>query len=443
MTQCKKLDFQPDLLALHQFKPDQYPYLLASNTEGQINTSFSILMAYPEQTVKQFLGKPDILKQIKTKLSESLNCSIDEEYADLPFVGGWFVYLSYEYAQFVETSVDFTNDNSGLPIAFLSRIPAAVIIDHDNKQSYVLSVESRPDLLDSICNDLDSLPVELHTPEVPRSVVVEEDADIYREFLKKTRQYIIDGDVFQANLSRLWSVTFASKCDPIALYRQLKKHNPAPFAALVKIDDSYLLSSSPERLISVKNGIAETRPIAGTHPRGQSEGEDFELAQKLLKHPKERAEHIMLIDLERNDLGRICIPGSITVSDKMTLETYQHVHHIVSSVSGKLKPQQSFKDVIHAVFPGGTITGCPKVRCMQIINELEQAARGAYTGSVGYISDHGVMDMNILIRTMTYQDNTVTFRAGAGIVIDSVTEKELNETRHKARGLLDAIQSDQ
>ena len=442
MIHCKKLNFQPDLLALHQFKPDQYPYLLASNTEGQLNTRFSILMAYPEQTVKQFPGEPDILNKVKTNLSEHVSFPIDGEYADLPFLGGWFVYLSYEYAQFVETSVNFNNDKSGLPIAFLSRIPSAVIIDHEKKQGYVISIQSRPDLLDFISKDLNSLS-ELRVPVLPKSTVVEEEADIYREYLKKTRQYIIDGDIFQANLSRLWSVTFTSRCDPIALYQQLKKHNPAPFAALVKIDDSYLLSSSPERLISVKKGVAETRPIAGTHPRGQSENEDLELAQKLLKHPKERAEHIMLIDLERNDLGRICIPGSITVSDKMTLETYQHVHHIVSSVCGNLKPHQSFKDVVHAIFPGGTITGCPKVRCMQIINELEQTARGAYTGSVGYISDHGVMDMNILIRTMTYHDNAVTFRAGAGIVIDSDTEKELAETRHKARGLLHAIQSNQ
>jgi len=150
----------------------------------------------------------------------------------------------------------------------------------------------------------------------------------------------------------------------------------------------------------------------------------------------------MLIDLERNDLGRICQPGSISVKDRMIVESYRHVHHIVSSICGQLKKNLSVKDVIHAVFPGGTITGCPKVRCMQIISELEQAARGAYTGSVGYISDDGNMDFNILIRTMTVNNNTVQFRAGAGIVSDSITEKELIETRHKARGLLNALQAD-
>ena len=151
----------------------------------------------------------------------------------------------------------------------------------------------------------------------------------------------------------------------------------------------------------------------------------------------------MLIDLERNDLGRICQPGSIQVEDNMVLETYRHVHHIVSSISGRLQPGLSVAEIIHAVFPGGTITGCPKVRCMQIISELEQAPRGAYTGSVGYISDHGRLDLNILIRTMSYHDKQLTFRAGAGIVSDSVTEKELNETRHKAQGMLNALQPDQ
>lgn len=148
----------------------------------------------------------------------------------------------------------------------------------------------------------------------------------------------------------------------------------------------------------------------------------------------------MLIDLERNDMGRVCRPGSIQVKDKMILETYQHVHHIVSSIVGDLKAEQSVKDIVHAVFPGGTITGCPKVRCMEIISEMEKTARGAYTGSLGYVSDHGQMDLSILIRTMTLHGSQVIFRAGAGIVSDSITENELNETRHKARGMINAIQ---
>ena len=439
MIHCQKLEQQPDLLALHQLKPDCYPYLLASNTEGQVNTRFSILMAYPDFSKIQRKGETDILDNIDVPLTPEPKILPNLEYSDLPFLGGWFVYLSYEYAQFIEAGVHFHGVETSQPIALISRVPASIIIDHDKNTSYIISEENRPELVEAINDDL-SVNHKLDLQQIPQSEVEEENSNIYRDYLKKTREYIFEGDIFQANLSRKWTVNFINKCDPVSLYHQLKQHNPAPFAALIKLGETYLLSSSPERLVSVKNSKVETRPIAGTHPRGKSMEEDALLSKRLLAHPKERAEHIMLIDLERNDLGRLCVPGSINVSDNMSLETYQHVHHIVSSVHGTLKSGLKFKDIIHAVFPGGTITGCPKVRCMEIISELENTARGAYTGSIGYISNHGVMDMNILIRTMIYANTSVQFRAGAGIVIDSETEKELSETRHKARGLLNAIQ---
>jgi len=202
-----------------------------------------------------------------------------------------------------------------------------------------------------------------------------------------------------------------------------------------------VISSSPERLIKVKNGVAETRPIAGTRRREQDSAKDEALKSELISHPKERAEHIMLIDLERNDLGRICIPGSINVDELMVVESFAHVHHIVSNVSGRLKEGILPGDVIKAVFPGGTITGCPKVRCMEIIAELEHEARGASTGSMGFLNHHGDMDINILIRTITLENNTLSFRAGAGLVADSVAQLELEETRHKARGLLLALEA--
>ncbi|MCK4707396.1 MAG: chorismate-binding protein, partial [Gammaproteobacteria bacterium] len=305
----------------------------------------------------------------------------------------------------------------------------------------IVSTEQREDLIQQIEKDLQLAPG-FNREALSDFDIEEENPDIYRNHLKKIHQYIIDGDIFQANLSRQWIAKYASKLNPLTLYRNLQRSNPAPFAALIKLKDQYILSSSPERLISVQNGIAETRPIAGTHPRGKDQHEDEELSKILLKHPKERAEHVMLIDLERNDLGRICQPGSISVNDRMIVETYSYVHHIVSSISGKLKPNLTVKEVLHAVFPGGTITGCPKVRCMQIISELEQTARGAYTGSVGYVSDNGNMDFNILIRTMMVKQNSVKFRAGAGIVFDSITENELTETRHKAQGFLNALQAD-
>ena len=199
------------------------------------------------------------------------------------------------------------------------------------------------------------------------------------------------------------------------------------------------MCSSPERLVSVRGGIASTRPIAGTRARSPHSGADAAQAAALLANDKERAEHVMLIDLERNDLGRVCRGGSVQVDEYMTLESYPHVHHIVSNVRGRLRAEVSPVDVLRALFPGGTITGCPKVRCMQIIAELEGAGRGAYTGSLGYLNRDGSCDLNILIRTLSACNDRLELRAGAGIVADSEPWAELAETRAKARGLLDAL----
>ncbi len=235
-------------------------------------------------------------------------------------------------------------------------------------------------------------------------------------------------------------MTLKQPIDDAVLFDSLSKNNPSSFAAMACFQNMTIISSSPERLVSLKNGIVETRPIAGTRPRDNDPQSDAALAKELLAHPKEQAEHIMLIDLERNDLGRVCRPGTIEVDELMVLESWQHVHHIVSNVRGELDRNKSPIDVLRSVFPGGTITGCPKVHCIEILAELEQQARGAYTGSLGYINNDGSMDFNILIRTMVRDkqadNNKITFRAGGGIVSDSIAEKELAETRAKAKGLL-------
>jgi anthranilate synthase component 1 len=217
--------------------------------------------------------------------------------------------------------------------------------------------------------------------------------------------------------------------------------NPAPFSALLQMQDWAIVSSSPERLVHLdRNGRLQTRPIAGTHPRSEDAVEDAVLRVRLQAHPKERAEHVMLVDLERNDLGRVCEPGSVKVAALMEIASYRHVHHIESTVCGQLRPDVSAFDTLRAVFPGGTITGCPKVRTMQIIHELEKTPRRSYTGSVGYINHDGSLDFNILIRSFLLRDRQLSFRAGAGIVADSVAQRELEETRSKARGLLRALE---
>ncbi len=431
----RKLEGIPDLLAIHALKPDTYPYLLASNTRGGTNSRYSMLLSCPQEIDVQFAGDNDCLDSIAVDVAQTCQQS------EFPFCGGWFVFLSYEYAQTIEPQVDFFPSETSLPIAFKTRIPAAIVVDHDEECAYIVVEQEFGDLQDAILEDIDSLP-QYGLDKLAIGTISEDDPDCYLKSLQSAKQYIRDGDIFQANLSRNWTVRFKEHCDPIDLYYSLSQSNPAQFAALVKFRDQYIISSSPERLISLRGGVAQSRPIAGTHPRGNTSKEDANLSRLLLAHPKEQAEHVMLIDLVRNDLGRFCDAGSIKVTEKMVLETYEHVHHIVSNIQGQVRKGSSVRDIVHAVFPGGTITGCPKVRCMEIISELEQAPRGPYTGSLGYIGLDGQMDLNILIRTLLYDQNTVSFRAGAGIVHDSVPEKELMETRHKAKGLLNAIKVD-
>src|SRR5215469_12578850 len=273
----------------------------------------------------------------------------------------------------------------------------------------------------------------------PVESIQEEDPSIYLRGVAQAKEHIRAGDIYQANLSRLWRVELGRDPGIATLYNRLCAVNPAPFAALAQWRGVTILSSSPERLARVSGRRIDTRPIAGTRPRSLRPGGDVLEMTELAAHPKERAEHVMLIDLERNDLGRVCDPGSVRVDELMTIESYAHVHHIVSNVSGRLRPDVTPVGALRAVFPGGTITGVPKFRCMQIIAELERMGRGAYTGSLGFLGRDGTMDMNILIRTMTVMGRRLELRAGAGIVADSDPQRELEETRAKARGLLAAF----
>ncbi len=268
------------------------------------------------------------------------------------------------------------------------------------------------------------------------------DQTIYKKNVQTVRDYIAAGDVFQANIARFWHIPFADK-DLNSLYGRLRAVNAAPFSCFVRVetarDTLHILSASPERLFRIStDGIVDTRPIAGTRRRGAGDMDD-KLRAEMLLSDKERAEHIMLVDLERNDLGRVCVPGSVEVNETMAVEAYATVQHIVSNVRGRLRADVDLVDVFRAMFPGGTITGCPKVRCMQIIHELEAQARGPYTGGIGFLAWDGSADVNILIRTFWQYRNTLNWAAGAGIVADSDPEFELRETGHKAEGLMRAL----
>jgi anthranilate synthase component 1 len=436
-----------DLLAIHANAPLQYPFLLESVSHGP-NGRFDILFAAPLMRIQCDLtgqvrvdGAPvadGFLKVLRQRYLAERHA--DDAVPSLPFRGGWFVILGYELAREIEPQLAPRLHEPAIPIALAVRIPAAIIQDHELRQTHLICEPGYEQILDSMESDLQrgvrSQPGETGLD----GSIVEEPAAPFLDGVQKIKAYIRAGDVFQVNLSRQWRMRTPEDVSAVDIYARLRRSNPAPFAALARVsDDIHIVSSSPERLVTVRGSNVSTRPIAGTHPRDEDAATDAALAQAMIAHPKERAEHIMLIDLERNDLGRICRPGSVHVPELMTIESYRHVHHIVSEVRGELAQGIDPVDVIRATFPGGTITGCPKVRCMEIIAELETEARGAYTGSLGYINHDGSMDLNILIRTLVMTGQTITLRAGAGIVADSDPERELQETRAKARGLLRAL----
>ena len=436
MLHSRRLVREFDLLSLHEGSPERYPYLLQSVAHNNSQGRYDILFAFPGETLSSKECPGGFLTALDARWQAEF--SREDSGQGIPFRGGWFVYLGYELAAEIEPSLKLPPAADGLPTAFATRIPAALIRDHLSGELILVAEDA--ELLTAMEADLaacaDSTDV---TPTVD-AVVQEAEAERYLAGVRRVKDYIVEGDVFQVNLSRPWHATLNAPLSPAALYRRLCQHNPAPFAGLVLQDGAAIISSSPERLVRVSSeGMVETRPIAGTRRRDRDARRDQALLAELLAHPKERAEHIMLIDLERNDLGRIAVPGSVQVDELMVLESYAHVHHIVSNVRGQLRPGTTPGRVIRAVFPGGTITGCPKVRCMEIIAELEAEGRGAYTGSLGYLNRDGSMDLNILIRTLVQQGERLSLRAGAGIVADSDPQRELEETRAKARGLLLAL----
>jgi anthranilate synthase component I len=363
--------------------------------------------------------------------------------APFPFGGGWLLYLGYELASEIEPRLKLPPGPDPV-IALAIRTPAAWVRDRSTRRAWLIAEPGSEALLDRFTEHAAMLEhAGLSGDSAPGSLrvhtVEEEEPAKFLEAVRRSLEYIAAGDVYQANLSRLWQGRSLGRLDPVSIYRRLRATNPSPFAAILRDGDFALMSSSPERLMSIQGNRVCTRPIAGTRPRGSTAAEDARIIRSLLDNEKERAEHVMLIDLERNDLGRVCVGGSVQVDEYMVVETYAHVHHIVSNVSGRLRDGVSPIQVIRSLFPGGTITGCPKVRCMEIIAELEATGRGAYTGSIGYLNRDGSCDLNILIRTISAHADAFRFRAGAGIVADSNPEQELAETRAKAKGLLRAL----
>lgn len=436
-----------DLIDFYNFNRKKYPYLLESSAKGNKRERFSIIFCEPEvKLVKKHLKDDGFLKQLDKQWEEQQihqDYKLLEEFkTQIPFTGGWFVYLGYELIYEIEKTLDIPDSPYSLPTAFAARAKSAVVYDHVEKNIFFISEESISQV-ESMHSDFEKIQKNLNVKNFKSEIEpLNKGTDMeHQRDVKKCIDYIFKGEIFQANLSRLWEFKINDNYSDAIIYKELQKTNPSPFAGLLNYDDTSIISSSPERLISLKNGTLETRPIAGTRPRGRNGIIDVELSRELISSEKERAEHLMLVDLERNDISRVCKPGTVVVDEMMVIESYSHVHHIVSNIKGSIKENVKPGEILSAVFPGGTITGCPKIRCIEILGELEKTGRGPYTGSFGYINHNGNLDFNILIRSMVMENHKISLRAGGGIVADSIPEKETSETEAKANAMLKALQN--
>ncbi|MGO4551944.1 aminodeoxychorismate synthase component I [Lysobacter sp. 2RAF19] len=447
MLVTHQLDPALDLLALHRQAPARYPVLLESSAHGTAQGRWDMLFVDGGETVR--LDRDGVVRdQHGAARDGDFLAALDAQWQAArvprdeprwPFRGGWVVFLAYELAGEVEPVLRLPQAQGHVPVAYAMRSPAAVLRDHATGEVFAIAEAGQRAWIETLLADAQAAASLPPLPEWRAPASIEEDEpERFTRGVERVIEHLAAGDVFQVNLSRGWRARFDAPLPPAELHARLRTANPAPFAGLFAGPDWAIVSSSPERLVSIRGDAVETRPIAGTRPRLPGDDEAARI-RELVGHPKERAEHVMLIDLERNDLGRVCTPGSVEVDELMTVESYAHVHHIVSNVRGRLRADATPGDVIRAVFPGGTITGCPKVRCMQIIAALEGQGRGAYTGAFGWLNRDGDLDLNILIRSAELEGDTLRFRTGAGIVIDSIPQRELDETRAKARGLLRAL----
>ena len=369
------------------------------------------------------------------------------------FSGGLVGYFGYETIRYIEPKLNKNNkeDPIGSPDILLMVSDEVVVFDNLSGKLFII-VHADPKKNDAYSNALQRLDDisgmlrdnQNNKSQSDNSRDVNENDFVsgftqknYEKAVDTIKNYIVNGDAMQVVLSQRLSIPFQSK--PINLYRALRSLNPSPYMYFLDLEDFQIVGSSPEILVRLEDNIVTVRPIAGTRPRGKTKSEDLALEKDLLEDPKELAEHLMLIDLGRNDLGRVADMGSVNLTDKMIIERYSHVMHIVSNVTGELKKGMNAMDVLRSTFPAGTVSGAPKIRAMEIIDELEPVKRGVYSGAVGYISWNGNMDTAIAIRTAVIKNKTLHIQAGAGIVADSIPKNEWDETMNKGRAIFKAV----
>ncbi|MDP2921226.1 MAG: anthranilate synthase component I [Candidatus Omnitrophota bacterium] len=399
--------------------------------------------------VKKYSAK-DPLKEIE-KIIKGFKAA---EIKGLPrFSGGMVGYMGYDMVRFFENIPDKNPDSLNVPDSVFMMADSLVIFDHSTHKvkivvnAYLAKGEEPGDAYDKAVKKIETIIKKLNAPEKKKKIKTGNEAHKiesnftkkeFEDIVTKAKEYIKAGDIIQVVPSQRFHTRL--NCGAFDVYRSLRSLNPSPYMYYLDFDELTLVGASPELLVRCENGIVETRPIAGTRPRGKTEKEDAMLEKELLADAKERAEHVMLVDLGRNDIGRVCKPGSVKVTDFMFIEKYSHVMHIVSNCRGELSEDKNAFDVLRACFPAGTVSGAPKVRAMEIIDELENTKRSYYAGAVGYFSFLGNMDTCITIRTMLVKGKDAFIQAGGGIVADSIPEKEYQETVNKAKAMVKAIE---
>ncbi len=447
--------------------PSQPSFLLESGNGSTGDARYSFLGCGPIATVSDHGGalqqrQGDPFEPLKQQMS---NIGIKWTPDLPPFFGGAVGYLSYDFVRHFETLPSTAPDSDPIPDIQFGLYDLVTAVDLRTNQIRIIYCppmerflgEPRDKLYREGLDRLAEWEAKLTgvaaaeaalEPIDPISFSPEQSREDYLDRVRRCQRYISAGDIYQANLSHRFTIRIPGRYQTgrerlryeQALYQRLRTVNPSPFSGFLRFGDVSFISCSPERLVRLQGRRAETRPIAGTRPRGRNPADDQQLVNELLANEKERAEHLMLVDLERNDLGRVCNNGSVRVDEFMTVEQYSHVSHIVSNISGTLRNNATPFDLIKAVFPGGTITGVPKIRCMEIIEELEPVRRGPYTGSFGYIGWNGDLDLNIIIRTLVLTAEKGFLQVGAGIVADSDPDREYQETLYKAQAFFSSFQ---
>jgi len=439
------------------------PFLLESVEGSEKLARYSFLGAQPRLILRANAAGVEVIEEGTARLVKEDPLTAAREVlaryrpvADptLPrFFGGLIGYFGYDLVRTIEHLPNMPPDDTGIPTCDLSLADTVMIFDHFRHRIRVVSnalVEdgaeraykaARERIEEWLARLRGPFPEAIPAPAGPRRLGLRSNMtrERYLAAVERCKEYIHAGDAFQIVLAQRFSAEIGS-LDPFAIYRALRSVNPSPFMFFLEGGDATLAGASPELLVRLEGDLVEMRPIAGTRPRGLTEDEDRRLADELLADEKERAEHVMLVDLTRNDVGRVARYGTVRVPDLMTIERYSHVMHIVSSVQGRLLPGRDAFDVLRAVFPHGTVSGAPKVRAMEILDELEPTARGVYAGAVGYVGFGGALDTCIAIRTLVVKDGVAYVQAGGGIVADSVPASEYDETINKAKALIRAIE---